>query len=110
MIKLTDFTVEELTQALEAKKASAKQDEETQKKAKEVRRRDATKQISDKLEAVKALLKECEGLAEDAAITFNFSPAYGMGGTYNPVSLKEEYKLVGDEYYEVGWVSSSANC
>lgn len=56
-----------------------------------------SKKISDAVERAYAALKEAEKLSLESGIEFNFSPAYGMGGYFDPES-------------EDGWRSSSQDC
>lgn len=71
-------------------------------------RRDANAEISKKLDQARQLLKECQALADQHALSFSFNPAYGMGGTYYGKG-NEEWSSSSDGS-EGEWVSSSSQC
>lgn len=62
---------------------------------------EASKVIAEKTAAAAALIRECEEIARKAQVTFRFSVAYGMGGTFYPED---------DEWNEEGWNPSSQSC
>jgi hypothetical protein len=116
---ITDFTEEELQKALDLKLAerAKKQQriEEEKARVQETVAQAASARISIKLEAVEALLAECVAIAEEGRVSFHFSPAYGMGGTYTPHPKEGEpgWDSSGCSYSDngdYGWVSSSSNC
>ena len=88
-----------------------------------MQKRDAYKEISNKLAQAKALIKDCEKIADETGESFNWSLGYGMGGVYKPankIKVQALEKLT-DEEKEVlgvgnmtmpngGWSSSSENC
>jgi hypothetical protein len=72
---------------------------------------EANKVLSEKLAAVKALMSECENLADEHGLSFS-SPIgeYGMGGQFygkGPANEDGEWEESDSNY---GWVSSSNNC
>lgn len=64
---------------------------------------EANEKISELLAKAFELISQAEEIADAAGITFDFDLAYGMGGTYVPESLQ-------DEYGDAGWQSSSSMC
>jgi len=64
----------------------------------------ALQQIAELVKIAKEAIAEAEAVADRENVTFTFSLGYGMGGTYQPESIAEQY---GDD---AGWQSSSANC
>lgn len=88
-----------------------------------MQKRDAYKEISDKLVQAKNLIKECEKIADETGETFTWSLGYGMGGVYKPTNKLKVQALekLTDEEKEVlgignmttpndGWSSSSEDC
>lgn len=71
-------------------------------------REEANAAIAAHVTAAYASLAAAEALATEHKLSFNFSPAYGMGGTFKGELTDEMQKY----YYmdEPGWVSSSATC
>ncbi len=59
-------------------------------------RRDAYKVICKKLAEARAIIAECEQLAQETGASFDFQVSYGMGGSYNGETSE--------------WESSSQNC
>lgn len=57
---------------------------------------EATRIIAEKVAAAAALIRECEQIADQHDVCFDFSVAYGMGGSYYPD--------------DNGWYSSSQDC
>lgn len=86
----------------------------------EQEQKEAMQQINQKTEAAMALIREAQALADKANVTFDFSLAYGMGGTYFPKltdEQKEQAKKEAEEkgrwydsYENEGWQSSSSRC
>lgn len=71
-------------------------------------RQEALTEISNKLDLARAIISECEKIAEEACVEFDFSVTYGMGGTYYPVN-----KIVDEDEWSSsneGWVASSQQC
>lgn len=68
-------------------------------------RAEAQKEAQRLVADARALLVEAEKIADEFGISFNFSVAYGMGGTY--VGCSKENAESG---YDTGWISSSNNC
>lgn len=67
---------------------------------------EAYKLISEKVDAAYALIKEAEAIADENDVCFDFSLAYGMGGTYIPLPQRME-----DDYdLDQGWMASSRSC
>jgi hypothetical protein len=75
----------------------------------EEQQKEANKLISDKLEQVYALIKECEKIADENQVSFNFQVEYGMGGYYYPKEKDEEGNWK-ESSSEVGWHASSQDC
>lgn len=57
---------------------------------------DAARIISEKIRQINLMLKECEKLATETGIGFEFSPVYGMGGYFDPEQQE--------------WLPSSQSC
>lgn len=66
--------------------------------------------ISDAEEAI----AKAEAIAVEHGLSFDFSVAYGMGGSfYSPEYLKDHEYLVSNYYLDAdegGWVASSQTC
>ncbi len=88
-----------------------------------VNKQEAYKVISNNLAQAKALIKECERLADETGESFTWSLGYGMGGTYRPankIQMQALAKLTDEEKEALeindfpvrkgGWNSSSDNC
>lgn len=70
----------------------------------ERKQKKALKDISERLEQISDLLRECEEIAKEAKVSFTFSgPAYGMGGTFTSVADP-------DFDDSAGWQASSNSC
>lgn len=98
---LKDMTIEELKALQEELSTQMKMREENQKKI-------ASEKISSLVQQAKNTIAEAEKIADEYNIPFDFSLAYGMGGTYYPV--REDDYDNSDDYYEAGWNSSSSMC
>lgn len=61
----------------------------------------AAKEISEKVSQAYTLINECENLALEHSIDFEFCVSYGMGGTYYPEKGR---------YRDAGWYSSTESC
>ncbi len=109
MTKMDGFTKEQLTQlAIEIKAKIAEMNRKDEILTRERRIKDANDKIGALISEAEAKISEAEKIANEAGVTFSFSVAYGMGGTYFPPKIKED-----DEEWEpsdTGWVSSSAQC
>ena len=76
------------------------QEQIEEEKAQILLKKQGTRLLAEKEEQIRALLKECETIAEEYDVTFYWQgPTYGMGGGYYPKSS-----------YSPGWQSSSAEC
>lgn len=77
-------------------------------------RKEALKQISALVSEAAEKLREAQGIADEAKVSFRFSPAYGMGGTYIPDTEDGVYYdgdwEESDSEYSGSWKSSSAMC
>lgn len=66
----------------------------------------AIKKIAQNIEQIEKLYKECEQIAIESGVGFDaYSPAYGMGGWFNPVDIEKN-----DYDCENGWYPSSQSC
>lgn len=89
--------------------------------AEKMTREEGTKKIGELVNEAHAALHAAETIADDLGISFDFDPAYGMGGTYFPDrTRRSEWDDVpfwaesnswnyedGDDGY---WRSSSSTC
>ena len=64
--------------------------------------KEASKKISECVSEAYAALERAEAIADEFSVGFSFSPAYGMGGYYDPEQISE--------YSEEHWHASSHNC
>lgn len=90
------------------------------KKEIEAKQKAALAEIETHVETAYAALKRATVLADENGVTFDFSPAYGMGGYYHPTKSKNVLGAATDvviedenddwESSDEGWVSSSNNC
>lgn len=72
---------------------------------------DAQKELDERLTKIKELLLECENIAEENQLEFEFDVAYGMGGNYYPHPDGKRYEgSPGEEDSEFGWYSSTRSC
>lgn len=98
---------------------------------------EAQSKINENVKKIYEIFAETEALADKYSIGFGFSPAYGMGGHYNPkkpMTREEALRLIKsgeeltqeqrdnivivlespesdeDDWNGSGWVSSSQNC
>lgn len=73
--------------------------------------RQANESIAEKVRQAQRLLDEAAALADEHGISFDFRPAYGMGGTYYPKRTEEQReKATRWESSNEGWRSSSSQC
>lgn len=64
--------------------------------------------IAEKTKQAEALIRECEVLANEHEIVFEFSLAYGMGGTFYPKGWDNSGCYPDED--DSGWMSSSQQC
>lgn len=62
---------------------------------------EAVKRIADLLAQAESAISLAENLADEHELSFEFAPAYGMGGTYNGGDTK---------WLDEGWNPSSMSC
>lgn len=93
----------EVIRRQEEKLAAEEKTKAEAKRTKEAKQKEALAQIEVEVEKAYAALRAAEKLADEAGVSFHFSPAYGMGGAYYGKDSEEGY---GD----TGWSSSSQNC
>lgn len=77
---------------------------------------EANKKLSEAVAAAYAALRVAQAIADEHGLTFSFSAAYGMGGTYIGAKSEEnDWQASGggcsfDQEPEGEWRSSSAGC
>lgn len=80
--------------------------------------KEAQEKIAQHITEAHAALNKAIKLSEESGVYFNFSPSYGMGGSYVPKAVAEEEKREYDpdwdgsldEAEDYGWMPSSVGC
>jgi|GEM_PF-3761306 seryl-tRNA synthetase len=73
-------------------------------------KREGAEKLANAVQRANDALQEATNIADKYGLSFNFGPAYGMGGTYYG---RENADYDESDYYdsdEQGWVSSSEQC
>lgn len=72
--------------------------------------REAHDRIAELVQQAYDALSEATRIADQHKIEFDFSPAYGMGGTYLPAGSQDPWSASTDALPEGQWQSSSHSC
>ena len=73
-------------------------------------KQELTKHLADLVQAAYDALNAAEAFADEHKLSFNFSPAYGMGGSYDgEVENRSVPEYVDREDHD-GWYPSSQSC
>jgi regulator of protease activity HflC (stomatin/prohibitin superfamily) len=71
-------------------------------------REEGAEKLAEAVANFEAALEEAKSIAREYDLSFNISPAYGMGGTYDGAAAKNWDES--DSYDEKGWYPSSQGC
>jgi hypothetical protein len=70
----------------------------------------ALERIAAKVKEAEDAIKAAEQIADEHQVSFSFTPAYGMGGSYYPKKVEGVERENNWWGSDEGWVSSSRNC